>query len=243
MTEQKTKDKPSQNVYALIASCAAEIAGHGISKDRKNTQQGYSFRGIDDVYNALAPILSKNGLVILPFVKSREQVERQTSKGGVLFYTTVEVEFAFVSSFDQTTHVVKTYGEAMDSGDKSTNKAMSAAYKYACMQAFCIPTEGDNDADSTTHEVAPKVEQKAEVKQVTGPEFLDIQKAIKGATAETFAEEKNKARAAYPRMMEAHQKAITKAIKDKEDALKKAELDADQIPQDWDANGNPIMAG
>jgi hypothetical protein len=44
-------------------------------------------------------------------------------------------------------------GEAMDSGDKSSNKAMSAAYKYAAFQAFCIPTEGDNDADATTHDV------------------------------------------------------------------------------------------
>lgn len=41
----------------------------------------------------------------------------------------------------------------MDSGDKASNKAMSAAYKYAAIQTFCIPTEGDNDADSTTHEV------------------------------------------------------------------------------------------
>jgi hypothetical protein len=43
----------------------------------------------------------------------------------------------------------------MDSADKATNKAMSAAYKYACLQTFCIPTEGDNDADATTHQVAP----------------------------------------------------------------------------------------
>jgi hypothetical protein len=42
----------------------------------------------------------------------------------------------------------------MDSGDKATNKAMSAAYKYMAMQLFCIPTEGDNDADSSTHEIA-----------------------------------------------------------------------------------------
>ncbi|MNY54686.1 hypothetical protein D3C86_1905820 [compost metagenome] len=42
----------------------------------------------------------------------------------------------------------------MDSGDKATNKAMSAAYKYAAFQAFCIPTEGDNDADGQTHQVA-----------------------------------------------------------------------------------------
>lgn len=44
----------------------------------------------------------------------------------------------------------------MDSADKATNKAMSAAYKYAAMQAFCIPTEGDNDADAHTHDVAPR---------------------------------------------------------------------------------------
>ncbi len=30
---------------------------------------------------------------------------------------------------------------------------MAAGLKYACVQAFCIPTEGDNDADATTHEV------------------------------------------------------------------------------------------
>lgn len=41
----------------------------------------------------------------------------------------------------------------MDSGDKATNKAMSAAYKYAAFQAFAIPTEGDNDADGSTHEI------------------------------------------------------------------------------------------
>jgi hypothetical protein len=63
------------------------------------------------------------------------------------------VEFAFVSVSDGSTHIVKTYGEAMDSADKATNKAMSAAYKYACLQTFCIPTEGDNDADATTHTV------------------------------------------------------------------------------------------
>lgn len=156
MTE-KTANKP-KTVYQAIVACSAEIAEIGISKDRKNTQQGYKFRGIDDVYNAMAPILSKHSLCVLPRVLSREVVERVTKQGGALFYTTVEVEFDFVSAEDGSKHTVKTYGEAMDSGDKSTNKAMSAAYKYACMQAFCIPTEGDNDADSTTHEVKAKDE-------------------------------------------------------------------------------------
>ena len=143
-------------VYQAISSVMARLAKEGIGKDRKNEQQGYKFRGIDDVYNALAPLLAESGLCILPKVKSREVIERQTRNGGTLFYVTVDVDFSFVSVKDGSTHVVCMSGEAMDSGDKATNKAMSAAYKYACLQAFCIPTEGDNDADATTHQVVPQ---------------------------------------------------------------------------------------
>jgi hypothetical protein len=146
------------NVYQAISAVQKDLSTQGISKDRKNTQgSGYVFRGIDDVYNALAPFLAKHGLCILPRVLNRESIERQSKAGGALFYITVEVEFDLVAA-DGSKHTIKTFGEAMDSGDKATNKAMSAAYKYACMQSFCIPTEGDNDADSQTHQVAPKVE-------------------------------------------------------------------------------------
>lgn len=138
------------NVYECIAAVSAEIAQTGISKDRKNEQQHYKFRGIDDVYNALAPVLAKHRLVIIPRIVGREVVERQTQKGGTLFYVTVSAEFDFVSAADRSMVTVRTYGEAMDSADKATNKAMSAAYKYAAFQTFCIPTEGDNDADATT---------------------------------------------------------------------------------------------
>jgi len=146
------------NVYQAISAVQKDLSTQGISKDRKNMQgSGYAFRGIDDVYNALAPFLAKHGLCILPRVLNRESVERQSKAGGALFYITVEVEFDLVAA-DGSKHTIKTFGEAMDSGDKATNKAMSAAYKYACMQSFCIPTEGDNDADAQTHQVAPKVE-------------------------------------------------------------------------------------
>lgn len=152
MTVAKAEKVASGDVYKCIAAVSAEIAKEGIAKSRKNAQQGYSFRGVDDVYNALAPVLAKNGLVILPRILSREVVERQTQKGGTLFYVTVAAEFDFVAASDGSMHTARTYGEAMDSADKATNKAMSAAYKYLTFQAFCIPTEGDNDADGTTHE-------------------------------------------------------------------------------------------
>jgi hypothetical protein len=150
-----TESKPA-SVYQCIAAVSAALAKSGIAKDRKNEQQHYSFRGIDDVYNALSPAMTAHGLVIIPRILDRDVVERQTKSGGALFYVTVRAAFDFVAAADGSMVTVYTFGEAMDSGDKATNKAMSAAYKYAAMQTFCIPTEGDNDADKVTHEVAAK---------------------------------------------------------------------------------------
>lgn len=141
------------NVYQAIAAVMGDLSKSGISKEQTNTFDKYKFRGIDDVYNALAPLLAKHGLVVLPRVLERHSVERESAKGGALFYVTVKVEFDFVSAEDSTTHTICAYGEAMDRGDKGTNKAMTAAYKYACFEAFCIPTEGSDDADSESHTV------------------------------------------------------------------------------------------
>lgn len=151
-------EEPKIGVYKAIVAVQAALAKEGIAKDRKCTQGAtYNFRGIDDVYNALAPFLSDAHLCILPRMLKREVVERVSKSGGALFYTTVDAEFDFVSSDDGSKHTVgPMYGEAMDSGDKGTNKAMSAAYKYAAFQAFCIPTEGDNDTENKTHEVKGK---------------------------------------------------------------------------------------
>lgn len=142
-------------VYAAIAACTKAIGRTGIEKTRRNQQQGFTFRGIDDVYNTLSSVLADNQLCIIPRVVRREVTERNTQKGGVLFYVVVEVEFDIVCAKDGSTHMARVCGEAMDSADKATNKAMSAAYKYMALQLFCIPTEADNDADATTHEVAP----------------------------------------------------------------------------------------
>ncbi len=145
------------DVYKAISNVARDLAENGIRKDRKNAQQGFMFRGIDAVYNALAPALVKHGLVILPRIIDRSVTERQTQKGGTLFYVVVKAEFDFIATEDGSKHTVATFGEAMDSGDKATNKAMSIAYKYAAFQAFCIPTEETAiDADAEVHDVVPR---------------------------------------------------------------------------------------
>ena len=142
-------------VYKAINAIQLALSKTGISKDRVNSQgSGYKFRGIDDVYNAISPLLAEHQLCILPRMLHRECTDRISAKGGNLFYVTVEAEFDFVSAEDGSKHTVKTFGEAMDSGDKATNKAMSAAYKYAAFQAFAIPTESSNSEDET-HDVMP----------------------------------------------------------------------------------------
>ena len=144
-------------VYKAISNVAKELAETGIKKESENKQQGFMFRSIDAVYNALAPALVKHGLLILPRIINRTATERITQRGGVLIYVTVKAEFDFISTKDGSKHTVVTYGEAMDSGDKATNKAMSIAYKYAAFQAFCIPTEETAiDADAEVHDVAPR---------------------------------------------------------------------------------------
>ena len=141
-------------VYKAIGAVSAAMSHSGISKGRKNQQQGYNFRGIDDVLNALSTALVDAGLVILPRCVERIVVERETKSGGALFNVTCRVEFDLVSTEDGSKHTVSTYGEAMDSADKATNKAMSAAYKYLALLVFCIPTEAspETDADFTTHQ-------------------------------------------------------------------------------------------
>jgi hypothetical protein len=81
---------------------------------------------------------------------ARECETRATKSGGAMFYVTVEAEFDLVSTADGSSHTARTFGEASDSGDKATNKAMSAAMKYAVLMTFTVPTEGDNDADAAT---------------------------------------------------------------------------------------------
>ncbi len=148
MTEKKNS---APRVYAAMCGVMKEL-GAGIAKGNRNQQQGYNFRGIDDVYNALSGPLSRNGLVMLPRVTERTCEERKTQRGGALYNVVVRVEFELVCAEDGSSVSITTYGEAMDTADKATNKAMAAAYKYASFMAFCIPTEGDNDADSSTPE-------------------------------------------------------------------------------------------
>src|SRR6185312_14805112 len=125
-------------VYKAMANVMADLSKVGVGKNQFNKQQGFAYRGVDDVMNALAPAMAKHGLLVIPDVLDRMVTERPSKSGGTLFHIILTVQFSFVAAEDGSKHDTKVIGEAMDSGDKGTNKAMAVAYKYACFQAFCI---------------------------------------------------------------------------------------------------------
>ena len=129
-----------------------------VSKSKRNTQgAGFMYRGIDDVMNALNPAMAKHKLFVVPEILEQIREERTSKAGGGLTYSICKIKYTFYAE-DGTNVSATVIGEAMDSGDKSTNKSMSIAFKYACFQVFCIPTEEMIDPDAEQHQVTKKVQ-------------------------------------------------------------------------------------
>jgi hypothetical protein len=140
------------SVYQAISNVTAELARSGIGKTKRNAAQGFSYRGVDDVMQALAWALPRCGLVMLPRVVGRTERAAPSKSGGTIYSVILDVEWDLVSVVDGSRTVVRVHGEAMDAGDKATTKALSAAYKYAAVLAFSIPLEGIEDADAHSPE-------------------------------------------------------------------------------------------
>lgn len=138
----------TQKIYTAITAIMADVGF--IAKAEKNVQQGFMFRGIDTVMNELHAIFAKHKVFILPEVVGCEEQWRVATKTNTqIKHTKLTIRFHFVAE-DGSEVTVTNVGEAMDSGDKSSNKAMSIALKYALMQMLLIPTKEDKDPDKVT---------------------------------------------------------------------------------------------
>jgi hypothetical protein len=126
-----------------------------IGKDSENKLQKWKFRGIDATYNAIHPLLAEHQIFTVPrALEGMRREERATRSGGVSIYTIIKMEYDFVSGIDGSFITIgPIMGEAMDSGDKSCNKCMAVAHKYAIFQTFCIPTESSDDPDKDIHDI------------------------------------------------------------------------------------------
>lgn len=142
----------SGDIYGLMGKIMLDMVA--IGKDSTNQQQGFKYRSIDAVYNALNPLLAKHGVFTVPEVIGKTREERTNKNGTVLAFTCLRMKYTFFAQ-DGSFVVAIVEGEGMDSGDKSSNKAMAIAHKYALLQTFCIPTEDAKDPDAEVHEIAP----------------------------------------------------------------------------------------
>jgi hypothetical protein len=145
-------------VYSAINAVAEALAKDGIAKERLNARDDYLYRSIDDVMARLSPLLAEHRLCILPRVLERTAADRQGENGELLVSVCVRVAFDLVSAEDGSAHTIGAAGEALDAGDKGTAKAMQSAYKYALLQAFCVPVPHTEDADARSHRLkAPQL--------------------------------------------------------------------------------------
>ena len=142
------------SVYAAINAVSAELAKNGIAKSHTNAIDDYKYRSIDDVLDRLAPLLAEHRLCVLPRVLEREAVERQDDARRSLLHVSLRVAFTLTSVEDGSSHVVEAFGEALDPSDKATAKAMSAAYKSAMVQTFCISCTGLEEPEAFTYKAS-----------------------------------------------------------------------------------------
>jgi hypothetical protein len=139
-------------IHVLIGRVLADLPAVGKGSKAPQAMGGYSFRGIDDTLNALNPILSKHGVFFMPIVEERRDSDRETGKGGTLWMVSLRVRYRFYGpNGDWVDAVVE--GEGSDSGDKATQKAMTAAMKYMLFQVFAISTQEVGEMDSERHTV------------------------------------------------------------------------------------------
>jgi hypothetical protein len=142
-------------IYRKMSEVMREIGAVG--KDQKNTAQGFKFRGIDQFVNALYPALTRHGVFMAPRALRHDQeikeVVRSNGKSGVDKHVAIMMEYTFYAEDGSHVTVGPIPAEGLDSGDKATNKALSAALKYALIQTFSIPTEDMAEADLESPEM------------------------------------------------------------------------------------------
>ena len=136
-------------IYERIAAIMAEVPA--IGKNNQNQEQRYRFRGIDDVYNSLHPLFVKHQVFTTSEILNKNREVWTNKNGTIMIEFTLQVKYRF-TAIDGSSIETETMGQAMDSSDKASNKAMSMAHKAAILQIFMIPTVDIEDADANTPE-------------------------------------------------------------------------------------------
>lgn len=149
-------DRPA-NVIQAIAAVMSDMKGVG--KEGRNKDQGYSFRGIEDVTAVLQPVLGRHCVVIVPRELSHAREHFKSAKGGDWTDDFINIEYAIYGPGGAEDKITAGpfLGIGRDNSDKGANKARSMAYKYMLTEVFCIGDKKDDaDENTPTVERAPE---------------------------------------------------------------------------------------
>lgn len=232
------------NIYQSLAAVQADVDFIGKDKETK-TGNTYRYRGVDQVLNTLHPLFAKHKVIAVPEVLevlSRET--RETKNGAAMLYQVLKVRYVFYAE-DGTSVSAIVVGEAMDSGDKVSNKCMSVAYKYACFQILSIPTEettqdpdDENEAlkpHTTPQNSAETGKKKPSVGKRATPPITE--KELKNYGVQdirgTILWIEGRAKKSLEELDEDEKEAARGILKRKQE-----EKEAENIPAPWDENYN-----
>lgn len=143
----------TMNIYQKMLAIETELATVAKSLEIKAGANSYKAVDEGDILRAVKPLENKYGVFSYP--KSRTVVESGTIesvdyKGNTKkqLFERIEVVYRFVN-IDKPEEYIETtsYGDGIDSGDKSVGKAMTYADKYALMKSYKIATGDDPDRE------------------------------------------------------------------------------------------------
>lgn len=144
----------SEPARSLAEAVCRVMSRVGYVQKDKQMQGGGSYRyvSVEAVIDALRPEMIREQLVLLPSGVDAMTLENFENRNGTRQNRTqVRYTFKLVHAPSGQSEPVVVIGEAVDVGDKSSNKAMTAARKYALIMAFNIETGLDPD-DTPSHE-------------------------------------------------------------------------------------------
>lgn len=193
---EKNKDIKEMNIFERLSAISLEISNVEKNLIVGMGKSSYKAVGEADVLATVKPIEAKYRVYSYPF--SRQIIEsgtlESTTYNGEIrkqLFERIEVVYRFVN-MDNTEEVVDitSYGDGLDSGDKSVGKAMTYADKYALLKAYKLITGEDPDQEASTALVKKTTAQKPVVKKGLSPDLAKECEEL-GGTLEQIAAKKN----------------------------------------------------
>lgn len=152
MAEAKKVEGRDLNLYQKLAAITGDVGA--IAKDGNNSQQNFKFIEYAAVAGRLRELFAKYGVVIVP--RMVQQSKQLRSVNGKAVSVLIDFTYTVVNADSPDDKFTVTWtGEAIDYGDKATNKAATSALKYYLMRQLNISEKGDDPDAESPQVVAP----------------------------------------------------------------------------------------